>query len=162
MFLNRRRIAQGLGDSEPGFTLVETLTALLILTFGLLATGQLIFIAMSSASLARSKGSAVLAAQSKLEFLAGRYRQNPAAADLTVGTHGPERVESTNPVTHSGLNRYNVVWSVAPVPDPRPAKILKAWRVTVTVTPIGSGNASNEKASLNKVVNLTTIISGTW
>ena len=104
------------------FTLVETLTALLILTFGLLATGQLIFIAMSSTSLARSKGSAILAAQSKLEFLAGLYRQNPTAADLAIGTHGPEQVESTNPVTHSGLNRYDVVWSVALVPDPRPGK----------------------------------------
>jgi len=48
------------------------------------------------------------------------------------------------------------------VPDPRPAKTLKARRVTVTVTPIGSDNAVNKKASLNKVVNLTTVLSGTW
>jgi len=160
--VRRRRKSARSGASESGFTLVETLTALLILTFGLLATGQLIFIALSSTSLARSKGSAILAAQSKLEFLSGLYRHNPTAADLAIGTHGPEQVESTNPVTHSRLNRYDLVWSVAPVPDPRPGKILKARRVTVTVTPIGSDNAANKKASLNKGVNLTTVFSETW
>jgi hypothetical protein len=162
LFLNHRRIAQGPEDSENGFTLVETLTALLILTFGLLASGQLIFVVMSSTSLARSKGSAILAAQSKLEDLAVLYHRNPAAADLAIGSHGPEPFESTNPVAHSTLNRYHVVWNVALVPDPRPGKILKARRVTVTVTPIGSDNAANKKASLNNVVNLTTIFSGTW
>jgi prepilin-type N-terminal cleavage/methylation domain-containing protein len=145
--------------AEKGFTLPETLIAMLVLTFGLLATGQLIYIAMSSTSLARSKGSAALVAQAKLEVLADLYRQNPGAPDLTDGAHGPERVEITNPSSRSALNRYNVAWNVAMVPDPRPGKILKARQVTVTVTPIGSGATVNTKASLNKVVHLTTIFS---
>jgi prepilin-type N-terminal cleavage/methylation domain-containing protein len=145
--------------AEKGFTLPETLIAMMVLTFGLLGTGQLIYVAMSSTSLARSKASAALVAQSKLDFLADLYRQNPGAPDLTDGAHGPEQVEVTNPSSRSTLNRYNVAWKVAMVPDPRAGRILKARQVTVTVTPVGSGGRANSKASLNKVVNLTTILS---
>jgi type II secretory pathway pseudopilin PulG len=149
--------------AEGGFTLVETLIATLVLTFGLLAVGQLIYVVMSSMSLARSKGSASLVAQAKLDFLADLYRQNPGAPDLTDGAHGPEQVQITNLNSSSALNRYNVAWKVAMVPDPRPGKVLKARQVTVTVRPIGSGATVNDKASLNKVVNLTTIFSArTW
>jgi hypothetical protein len=119
----------------------------------------LIYVAMSSTSLGRSKGSAALIAQAKLNFLADLYRKNPGAPDLSDGAHGPEQIEVTNPVSRSSLNRYSVAWKVTMVPDPRPGKILKAQQVTVTVTPIGSGAAVNSKASLNKVVNLTTILS---
>jgi hypothetical protein len=147
------------GISEKGFTLAETLIAMLVLTFGLLGAGQLIYAAMSSTSLARSKGSAALVAQAKLEFLGDLYRQNPGAPYLTEGDHGPEQVEVANHGGRSVLNRYNVVWNVAMVPDPRPGKILKARQVTVTVTPIGSGGTVNSKASLNKTVDLTTIFS---
>lgn len=152
-FSDNRRVA------EKGFTLPETLIAMLVLTFGLLATGQLIYVAMSSTSLARSKGSAALVAQAKLEVLADLYRQNPGAPDLTDGSHGPEQVEITNPSSRSALNRYNVAWKVAILPDPRPTKILKARQVTVTVTPIGSGATVNRKTPLNKAVNFTTIFS---
>ena len=145
--------------SAEGFTLMETLIAMLIMTFGLLAAGQLMFVAVGSASLARSKGNAAVVAQNKLEFLADLFRQNSADAALTNGNHGPEQVQILNPSASGALNRYNVSWTVATVSDPRAGKVLSARSVTVTVNPIGSGTSANNQKSLNKVVNVTDIFS---
>ncbi len=146
--------------SSAGFTLVEMLIALFVMTFGLLAAGKLMYSAMGSASLARSKGSAAIVAQDKLEFLADRFRQDPSAPELTDGAHGPEQVQVLNPGTGRVLNRYNVEWSITTVADPRPGVTLKAKRASVVVTPIQSTSTTvNRQASLNKVVTVTSIFS---
>jgi prepilin-type N-terminal cleavage/methylation domain-containing protein len=142
-----------------GFTLIEMLIAMFILTFGLLAAGQMMCVAMGSSSLARSKGNAAIVAQDKLEFLADLYRRNPTAGDLSIGAHGPEQVQILNPINAQTLNRFNVAWTVVPVPDPRPGFVLNARQVTATATPIGQGNKVNNQVSLNKVVNITAIFS---
>jgi type II secretory pathway pseudopilin PulG len=142
-----------------GFTLVETLFALLVLTFGVLAAGQLIYVGMSSASLARSKGSATIAAQDKLESLADLFRRDPEAADLSFGPHGPEQATLLNPLNGQALNRFGVEWTVTRVPDPRPGKLLGAVQVAVKVTPVNQGTASNRRISLNKVVHVTALFS---
>lgn len=134
------------------------LIAVVILTFGLLAAGQLMFVAMSAESLARSKGTASVVAQDRLEALADLYRQNAAAAELTVGEHSPVQVQVLNTTNNHVLNRYNVAWNVAVVPDAR-GKVLSARLVRVTVTPINTAGATNSRTSLNKIVNMTAIFS---
>src|SRR5881397_2424107 len=126
------------GDARNsrGFTLIETMIALVILTFGILAAGQLMYVASASNSLSRSKGSAMTVAQDRLEFLADLYRRDPANADLTNGDHGPQQVSVTNPNDSSIVNRFNVTWNVSTVSDPRAGKVLQARQVLVTVTPI--------------------------
>ena len=52
-----------------GFSFIELMIALALLTFGLLAVGQLIYVAGSSGSLTNAKGSASIAAQNMLEYL---------------------------------------------------------------------------------------------
>jgi prepilin-type N-terminal cleavage/methylation domain-containing protein len=146
-------------STAEGFTLVEMLIAMFILTFGLLAAGQMMYAALGSTSLARSKGNAAVVAQDRLESLADLYRQNPGATDLTNGAHGPIQVEVLNPGNGQPLNRFNVGWNVATVPDPRPGRVLNARQVTVTVTPIGQGTTVNSRILLNKVVNVTAIFS---
>jgi prepilin-type N-terminal cleavage/methylation domain-containing protein len=151
---------RGAAASPAGFTLVEMLIAMMVMTFGLLAAGQLMYVAMGSASLARSKGSAAIVAQDKLEFLADRFRQDPTLPDFTNGSHGPEQVQVTNPATGRVVNRFNVQWTVATVADPRPGVTLKAKQVCVTVTPIRSTSTTvNTQTSLNKIVNVTAIFS---
>ncbi|NWG11913.1 MAG: type II secretion system protein [Acidobacteria bacterium] len=147
------------GAQADGFTLIEMLIALLILSFGLLSAGQLMYLAMGSASLARSKGNAAMVAQDKLEFLADVYRRNRADADLTVGDHGPEQVEILNPNSGTALNRFRIVWNVSTVPDPRAGKVLHARLVRVTVTPLGTGAAVNNQIGLNKTVSVSSIFS---
>jgi prepilin-type N-terminal cleavage/methylation domain-containing protein len=144
-------------DEGQGFSLVEMMLALFILTFGLLATGQLLYVAASSSSLARSKGTAVLAAQSVLESLDALYRQDPSAADLVPGDHGPRQTVVTNPVDGTVLNSYAVNWAVEIVSDPRPGKVLSARLVRATVTPVQIGGAPNARNGFNKILNVTTI-----
>ena len=145
--------------SDDGFTLVEMLIAIIILTFGLLAAGQLLLVAMGSSSLSRSKGGAAGAAANKVEFLADLYRQNPNASDLTTGSHGPDVVQVLNPINNRVLNRFNVAWTVATVPDPRAGKNLNARMVTVTVTPVDGSGATHNVAGLNKAVSVSSIFS---
>ena len=152
--------AQGLwpGTAE-GFSLVEALIAVFVLTYGLLAAGQMIFWAASSSALARCKGNASLLAQGKLEILADLYSRDPNLMDLENGEHGPEQVEVTNPSGPSVLNRYNVSWTVSEVPDPRESVVLKAKLVTVSVTPIDAANQKNLRAPFNKAVTVSMILS---
>jgi len=136
--------------------------ALIILTFGLLAAGQLLYVAASSSSLARSKGTSTVAAQSVLESLASLYNQNPLAADLALGAHGPRQTVVVNPMDGTVLNRYDVNWIVENVSDPRPGKVLNARRVQATVTPVQIGGAGNIRPGLNKVLNIATIFSSCY
>ena len=150
---------RGNSAGKAGFSLIETLIALIVLTFGLLAAGQLIFIAASSASLARSKGSAAVVAQDKIHALSDLYSRNPDNPDLTPGDHGPEHVQVVAPATNTVLNRFRISWSVAPVPDPRAGKAIKARLVTVTVTPADEHGALHYRPALNKTVTVSAVFS---
>jgi prepilin-type N-terminal cleavage/methylation domain-containing protein len=149
----------GVGRAADGFTLVEMMIATFIMTFGLLAVGQMIYVAVGSASLARSQGNAVVVAQDKLESLADTYRQNPKTPELSIGSHGPVLVQVVNPAENYTLNNFRVDWVVSNVPDPRAGVTLLARQVLVTVTPIGSNTNARLMPFLNKVVNITCIFS---
>jgi prepilin-type N-terminal cleavage/methylation domain-containing protein len=144
---------------EQGFTLIETMIALAFLAFGLLATSQLLYIAASSASLARSKSTAGVAAQNMIESLGDTYRRNALSPDLTLGYHGPLQTQVANPTDEGILNRYDVRWIVESVSDPRPGKAINARRVRITVTPVLDSGAANDKAGLNKILNVATVFS---
>ena len=153
----RRKVRTRFVTSAAGFTLIEMLIALVIMTVGLLSAGQLMYVAMGSASLARSKGAAATVASDKLEFLADVYRRNRLDSSLTNGDHGPETVQVTNPNTGTALNRFRVQWTVSTVPDPRAGKVLQAKLVRVTVTPIRGADTTNNRIGLNKVISISSI-----
>jgi hypothetical protein len=138
------------GNAAAGFSLVELMIATFILTVGLLEAAQIIYAAMCSASLARSKGAIAVVANDKLEFLADLYAANPGAPDLAVGVHGPDLVSIVNPASGTILNRFQVIWQVSGVADPRPGKSPTARQIVVTVQPIDAANQTNDKAYLNK------------
>jgi prepilin-type N-terminal cleavage/methylation domain-containing protein len=148
----------GVSRAADGFTLVEMMIATFIMTFGLLAVGQMIYVALGSASLARSQGNAVVVAQDKLEYLADIYRRNPRASELSLGIHGL-LVQVVNPAENYTLNNFRVVWEVSDVSDPRAGMVLAAKQVLVTVTPIGLGSNARLVPFLNKVVSITCILS---
>ena len=142
-----------------GFSLIEMMIAMAILTFGLLAVGPLLYIVTSSASLARSKDTAAVAAQDTLEILSDLYARIPSAEEFLPGIHGPQQTQVINPADETVLNWFDLTWTVSNVPDPRPGKVLDAKRIRVTVTPIQSGGARNIKPAFNKVLQITTILS---
>jgi prepilin-type N-terminal cleavage/methylation domain-containing protein len=146
-------------NTERGFSLIEVMIALIITVFGLLAAGQLLFVAASSHSLARSKGAAALIAQNKLEVLSDLYSREPSNDDLSPGNHGPEEVTVINPNDGNILNCFRITWTAENVPDPRPGIMHTARVIKVTVTPVQSGGVENKQPWMNKVVNITTIFS---
>lgn len=139
-----------------GFTLIEVLVAMLILSLGLLATGQVIFIALSSASTARSQGSAALVAQDKLEFLGDLCRRNPDAAELSVGQHDGGEVQFDG---GGGLilNRFAVSWTVSDLGDPRDGVRLHGKMISVRASPVDLTGQRNERVLLNKTVEITSV-----
>lgn len=144
------------GGCEAGFTIIEVLFALLILTFGLLAAGQMIFVAMSSVSLARSKTNAAILAQDKLEFLADLYRRDPEAPELSEGNHGSDLVQFSGS-GGSTLNIFSVSWDVSTVPDARDGVRLIASRVRVTVVPTDARGSDNYRVRLNKRICVSSV-----
>lgn len=154
----RTQTAPQVKGSE-GFSLVESLIALLIMSTGMLAIAQLMLVSFSGPTLARSKSAAAIVANDKLRFLAARYRVDPDDASLTLGAHGPEQVAIQNPSNGGTMNRFSVNYTVATVPDPRAWKVLQARMISLTVTPIGTDGNDNRKVMQNKVLNMTTIVS---
>jgi prepilin-type N-terminal cleavage/methylation domain-containing protein len=142
-----------------GFTLIEMLIAIVILTFGLLTTGQLMYSTLSAASLSRSTQSAALIAQSKLESLSFTFAERANAPALKEGEHGPEEVEIMNHTENIALNRFQIRWKSSDLIDPRTGRKLKAKRVTVTVTPIGNTGRPNLRPSQNKTVSIAAVFS---
>lgn len=149
---------KGRCKSMRGFSLIETMIALVVLAFGLLIAGQMLFVAASSSSMARSKGAAALVAQDRLESLASLYRQDPSNPDLLPGNHGPLQEEVTNPENMIALNRFSVTWKIAAVPDPRPKPRLDCRRVDLTVTPALAGGDPNSNPTMNKILSVSTVL----
>lgn len=142
--------------ARSGFTLIEVMIALLILGIGLLATGQLIFAALSSASLARSKANAALVAQNKLECLGDLCRRSPDDNQLTIGGHDGEQVEFASD-GGAILNRFKVSWIVSELGDPREGLALPAKLIRVSVSPIDMNGNRNNKVLLNKTVDVSCV-----
>ena len=146
-------------DNEQGFSLIEIMMSTALTTIGLLAACQILLISMSSVTLARSQGTAVLSAMNKLESLSDAYSRDPSNGDVLAGNHGPEEISIVNPNDGVVLNRFQITWTVDGVSDPRPGKILDARRIRVTVTPALPGGAVNYQPPFNKILNVTTVLS---
>ncbi len=86
---------------EKGFTLLELIIAISILTVGLLAVGSMQTAAIVGNSRAYQITESTNAAQAQLEEL---VRKPWGSAELSVGAHGPQTI-----------GRYNVSWNVSSV-----------------------------------------------
>lgn len=155
----RRGLQTAYLKNERGFSLVEVMIALIMAAIGLLAAVHLIFIAVSSASLARSKGTAALAARNMLESISDLYAVDQTHAQLTPGNHGPQELKIMNPNTGNVLNHFSITWTAEDVQDPRPGVIPVARRVRVIVTPVRSGSVVNYRPPFNKIMNIATVFS---
>lgn len=92
-------------DSQAGFTLVEALSAIVILAFGLMAVTNLLLVAASSNTVANQGTAAVTAAQQRLEAL--RTNNYPTVSStapiLTVGGSITADVPAGVPPACSGV-----------------------------------------------------------
>ena len=108
---------------EKGFTLVEVMIAIAILTFGILAVASMQTSSMYGNSTANRVTEGTSWAGNKMEEL---LTIPDTDAQLSVGTHGPETMIS-------GVSRYDVNWEVIDSVDPsNPIEDAKLIIVTVT------------------------------
>ncbi|GEM_PF-6570311 len=97
------------GRRDSGFSLVESLIAIVVLAAGLLVLAQLVGVAIQHNSKSRSGSIAVAAAQGQLEMLRAQfYRElhtGVPEADLTLGSHAGTPVQV-------GSRFFRVSWEV--------------------------------------------------
>jgi prepilin-type N-terminal cleavage/methylation domain-containing protein len=136
-----------------GFSLIEMMMALMLLTVSLLTAGQLIYATASSCSLARAKMTAAIAARDKIERLSSLFAHNPFATEFSIGDHGPQQIEIVNPLTGTALDTYNIFWTISEIPDPRPGKKINALVARITIVP------HTRQIRFNKILNVTAVFS---
>jgi prepilin-type N-terminal cleavage/methylation domain-containing protein len=114
---------------EKGFTLLEVMIAIAILSFGILAIASMQTSTINGNSVATRLTEGTSWAGNKMEEL---LTIPDTDAGLSVGTHGPETVMS-------GVNRYDVEWEVIESVDPS-NPLADAKLIVVTVTWQDKGN----------------------
>ncbi len=124
-------------SKEKGFTLLEYMIALVILSISCLGLAQLMGVAARQNAFARYNTMALEVTQMKLEQLGTQYNNEletaTADADLTAGAHpagapGYELVTLDEPTySNMGDSQFQVSWAVTVVGQQR--------TITVTVAP---------------------------
>ena len=106
---------------EKGFTLLEILVALFLLSVVLLATSNMVYSVIKAASQSKEKSMAVVFAQDKMEFL-----KNTGFSSISVGSDSP---------SYGGIT-YSRVWSVTTSGNVKIISLTVSWtdRVSRSLT----------------------------
>ncbi len=131
---------------EAGFTLIEAMIAMFILTISLLALAQLMIVSLDKTQFANYDAKAVNLAQSKLEELRTAFGwevESGGDSDLlATGPHGPETITlPLPPNTLQGVRSFQVSWEVADLNSGRKS-------VSVTVTPLAANPRQSESITI--------------
>jgi prepilin-type N-terminal cleavage/methylation domain-containing protein len=97
---------------ESGFTIIELLIALFILSFALLAISSMVYSVMNSTSLSKETAAATTLMQDKLESL-----KNTVVSSLTSG----------NDAIQLGSVNYLRQWTIAPSANTRTITVSVNW-----------------------------------
>ena len=116
------------GKGERGFTLIETVIALVIMMVVMLAAASLFAFSVYNNTSGSDRAQSVALAQQSLETLRSlQFTKNGTDPRLDAGPH-------TQPVSYGGDNRsYTIAWTVV---DNHPNPTVKT--ITLTVTPNGA------------------------
>lgn len=138
--------------TENGFTLIEAMVAIFILTVGLLSLGQLMLVSLDKSEFAKYDTKAVHLAQAKLEELRTLFGAQVAngglpLSDLAAGSHGPETVVlRSKSGSLQGTISFQVSWQVVDLSSGRKT-------ISVTVAPVNANQLRNDVLTL--ATNLT-------
>jgi prepilin-type N-terminal cleavage/methylation domain-containing protein len=125
-------------EREEGWTLVEVLVAIVILTVGLLAVGTMQISAIRGNFMGGNTSIALTLASEKMEDLFNRNYTDAALADTTTGNNGDltlitgtdhEESVSDNGIVGAG-GFYRRIWNIADTATPMPT--MKEIAVMVT------------------------------
>lgn len=104
-------------QKDAGFSLLEAVIALFILTVSLLSVAQLMILSLDKSEFAKSDTKAIQLAQAKAEELRQLYGRSVATsqsvADLSAGSHGPVTVILDSPEDRiQGQKNFQVSWTI--------------------------------------------------
>jgi type IV pilus assembly protein PilV len=150
--------------NQKGFSLLEALIAMMIVTVGLLAVGLMQIGAMKGNTNAISRSDGVAMAQSVMDVLRtlplddDRLDDNGNALDAgessppdaTAADHGGDEIFAANPVAGSNGQTYTVFWNVVdddPVDNAKTVRVYVYW--------------NDNRFGLNRAV-MTTVVGGLY
>ena len=125
-------------NEQDGFTIIEVLIAVFILTVGLLAVASMQVSAIRGNNLSDNVTSALALAEDKMEYLLGLKYNDPDLQDSVAGNNTNLNTFATGSVDHEELNidetgsaggQFHRVWNIA---DDAPAANNKTITIIVT------------------------------
>ncbi len=140
--------------SQKGFSLVETIVAIVIITVGLVTLAHLMTVSIVLHERTESNLKSVQIAQGKMESLKAQFNSFVSSGDLpgdlSAGTHGPETVViQTDETDTQNYLSFDVNWNIADMSGG-----IK--QVTLSVNPVpyrptGGGDGDYSVNSVNPV-----------
>jgi prepilin-type N-terminal cleavage/methylation domain-containing protein len=136
-------------SQESGFSLIETMMAMLLLAVSFLALGQLVAVAANQNALSRNTSVEIAVAMGKLEQLRRIY--NNHLADITapaVVTGSGSEMMKFDPAlglteTDTNIGSYKVTWTVTPV-----AGTANEYTVKVQVEPTNLNRSQSKTVEI--------------
>ena len=148
---------QSKSRTHQGFSLIETIVAILIITTGLLMMAHLMTVSIAMHERTEFDLKSVQLAQGKMESLKAQFAafldSGQLPADLVSGSHGPESAYiQTNEYSTQNYLHFDMSWDVVDLSGG-----LK--QVTLSVNPIsfqegldGMGSASTDSVTITSVL----------
>ncbi len=147
----RKNVERRSRRSSRGFTVIELLVAVAVLSISLLGLAQLLGVAIQQNQLSRYNTAALEVARGKLERLKAQFNRQletgVPSSDLVDGSHGPESVVLSSQDEAYGSRMLQVSWRVS-----SPGGSRKD--VQINVNPLGAGNQN--QGLWHKVVTIDT------
>ena len=128
--------------NQNGFSLLEAMIALFILTISLLALAQLMIVSLDKTQFANYDTKAINLAQAKVEELRNLFgwqiSSGQVSSELAPGSHGPETITLQAPSeTLQGQRSFQVSWRVTDLASGRKS-------VAISVAPMTANPRQNE------------------
>jgi prepilin-type N-terminal cleavage/methylation domain-containing protein len=142
-------------NNERGFTIIEVLIAVVILTVALVALAEMMAITLRMQMLGRNETNAARIAQAKLDELVGVSQTNWASASIAIGGNLDADVNNYNDVPQfDGQNVPNVKrrWLVSLGPTDAGGDAGHLRFVTVRVIPTTTGSRGNATVELTTLL----------
>jgi len=117
-------------DNQPGFTLLEVLIAISILTVGLLGVAQMQIMGIRGNYFSGNTTAALTLAEEKMEDLLGKSYTDAELAGS--GAPGTDHNDLDNPIDETGQTGgiYNRMWTVidnTPITDTKTVTVSVSW-----------------------------------
>lgn len=134
-------------NPEAGFSLIETMVAIIVLSISLIGLAQLVLVAQQQNRFAGYTTAGIGVAQAKLEELKSLYNSDIAngtmSTDMTPGSHGPEtRTIAAPSNTNQGDQQFLVSWEIIDLGR-------GARAINLTVNPVVANPLQNKTITVN-------------